>query len=219
MCRRGLRIFRKIIEMRYVWFGLLVLSMLALSGWTMMLYSDAVIDWWIVPAVALAVGLATGLHMWRIWRRVTGAQSMPFNYICHAVVTCVMLSFLFFWVNDEFSDRDAAHTERGVVSAHFKEERHRTRRVGRRYVNTGEKYYVYSLEITLPSTEPKRISVTYDRYRNVRDGDTVTVPVREGFLGITLLDVDSLKFQPHPKVKKKSRLKYFGRRPKSGTAN
>lgn len=201
--------------MRYVRISLLVLTMLALSGWTAALYSDAVIDWWLVPAAALAVGLATGLHMWRIWRCVTGSQTMALNYVCHAVVTGVTLSFLFFFVNDAFSDRATEHTERGVVTAHFREERHRTRRVGRRYVASGEKYYVYRLEVRLPSTGPKIISVTYDRYRNVRDGDSVSVPVREGWLGVTLLDVDSMKFQTHPKVRKKSRLKYFGRRPKT----
>lgn len=201
--------------MRYVWISLLVLVMLALSGWTVMLYSDAVIDWWLVPAVALAVGLATGLHMWRIWRRITGSQTMALNYVCHSVVVTVILSFLFFFVNDEFSDRDSEHTECGLVTGHFREERHRTRRVGRRYVATGEKYYVYRLQVKLPSTDPKMISVTYDRYRNVRDGDSVTVPVRDGFLGVTLLEVDSMKFQAHPKVRKKSRLKYFGRRPKT----
>lgn len=201
--------------MRYVWISLLVLTMLALSGWTAALYSDAVIDWWLVPAAALAVGLATGLHMWRIWRRVTGSQTMALNYVCHAVVTGVTLSFLFFFVNDAFSDRATEHTERGVVAAHFREKRHRTRRVGRRYVASGEKYYVYRLEVRLPSADPKIISVTYDRYRNVRDGDSVSVPVRKGWLGVTLLDVDSMKFQTHPKVRKKSRLKYFGRRPKT----
>lgn len=205
--------------MRYVWISLLVLTMLALSGWAVALYSDAVIDWWLVPSAALAVGLATGLHMWSIWRRVTGSQSMALNYICHAVVTGIVISFLFFFINDEFSDRDGEHTEQGVVTGHFREERHRTRRVGRRYVATGEKYYVYRLEVKLPSTDPKMISVTYDRYKSVRDGDSVSVPVRKGWLGVTLLDVDSMKFQTHPKVRKKSRLKYFGRRPKTVDAD
>ena len=201
--------------MRYVLIGLTVLTLLVMSGWAMLLYSGAVIDWWIVPAVAFAVGLATGLHLWRMWRYLTGSQSMAFNYVCHAVFTAALLSFIFFLLNDTFSDRDTAHTERGVVTAHFKEERHRTRRVGRRYVATGEKYYVYSLRVNLADTDPKIISVNYDRYRNVRDGDSVSVPVRTGLFGIKILDVNSMEFQTHPKVKKKSRLKYFGGRPKS----
>lgn len=200
--------------MRYVLIAVIVLALLAMGGWAAMLYADAVIDWWIVPSVALAVGLATGLNMWRIWRPVTGSQTMALNYVCHAVVMAVTLSFLFYFVNDTFSDRGASHTERGVVTGHFREERHRTRRVGRRYVATGEKYYVYSLKVKVPSAEPKLISVNYDRYKAVRDGDSVTVPVREGFLGVTLLEVDSMKFQTHPKVRKKSSLKYLGGRPK-----
>ena len=94
------------------------MTLLVMSGWAMLLYSGAVIDWWIVPAVAFAVGLATGLHLWRMWRYLTGSQSMTFNYVCHAVFTAALLSFIFFLLNDTFSDRDTAHNERGVVTAH-----------------------------------------------------------------------------------------------------
>ena len=33
-----------------------VLAVLVMSVWSMILYSDAFIDWWIVPAVTLGVG-------------------------------------------------------------------------------------------------------------------------------------------------------------------
>lgn len=41
-----------------------VLVVLVMSVWSMILYSDAFIDWWIVPAVTLGVGIATAIHMW-----------------------------------------------------------------------------------------------------------------------------------------------------------
>lgn len=42
-----------------------VLAVLVMSVWSMILYSDAFIDWWIVPAVTLGVGIATAIHMWK----------------------------------------------------------------------------------------------------------------------------------------------------------
>ena len=102
-----------------------------------------------------------------------------------------------------FADRSKLHTEKAVVTAHYKQEHDRTRRVRRgRYIPTGEKYYTYSLEIMLRNGEAKTISVPLSRYNNVRNGDSVSVPVCKGLLGVTVLQVDSIKY---PAKKKKAR--------------
>lgn len=196
--------------MKYVRIVLAVVVLLAIVGWTMMLYKDAVIEWWIVPAVTLVVGAATGLHMWRMWRWLTGDDGKWLNYACHVVVTAIMLSWMFFAANDLLADRSTERLESGVVKGHYREERRKTRRVGRRYVATGEKYYVYKLRIELESGESKFITVNTQRYSRVHNGDSLTVPVMDGLLGITVIHTDSIKFKTRPKARRKSRLKYLG---------
>ena len=189
--------------MKYVKIILAVVVFLVMSIWTTILYRDAIISWWIVPSVTLAVGAATGLHMWRPWRFITGSDNMWLNLACHAVFTAAFLSFIFFGVNKMLADRSKLHSEKAVVTAHYKQEHDRTRRVRRgRYIPTGEKYYTYSLEIMLRNGEAKTISVPLSRYNNVRNGDSVSVPVCKGLLGVTVLQVDSIKY---PAKKKKAR--------------
>lgn len=202
------------MKARYFLIPLLVMMFVVMTVWSMILYSDAVIAWWIIPAVGLGIGLASGLHLWRLWRRVTDTQGMAWNYLCHSVFTAAFVTWVFFTVNNLLADRDTERVMHGVVSAHFREERHRTRRVGRRYVSTGEKYYVYKLEVELSDGQRKKLDVSYGRYKNVRNGDSVTVPVCDGLLGVMVMETDSLKYKTRPKAKRKSRLKYFGRKPK-----
>lgn len=197
--------------MKYVWIVLTVVVMIALVVWSMILYTDTVIEWWIVPAVTLAVGLATGLHMWRWWRWLTREDAMWLNYMCHAVCTAIVLTFAFFALNTMPVDRTAARPEPGVVKEHYREERRKTRRVGRRYVASGEKYYIYKLLIELADGQTKLVTVDNGRYRQVHNGDSLTVPVADGLLGLTVIETDSIKFRKaHKGSGRKSRLKFLG---------
>ncbi len=97
------------------------------------------------------------------------------------------------------------HVERGVVAGHFREERRKTRRVGRRYVATGEKYYVYKLKIVLNNGEEKFVGMDERRYRRVHDGDSVTVPVMRGLLGVTVMETDSMKIKTSTRGRRRRR--------------
>lgn len=182
-----------------------VVALTVMIVWSMVLYKDAVIEWWIVPAVTLGVGLATGLHMWRLWRGLTDSDARWWNYGCHVVFTAAGLTFAFFALNNMLADRSSEHIERGVVAGHFREERRKTRRVGRRYVATGEKYYVYKLKIELDNGEEKFVPMDERRYRRVHDGDSVTVPVMKGLLGVTVMETDSMKIKTSKRGRKRRR--------------
>ncbi len=103
------------------------------------------------------------------------------------------------------ADRSGEHVERGVVAGHFREERRKTRRVGRRYVATGEKYYVYKLKIVLNNGEEKFVGMDERRYRRVHDGDSVTVPVMRGLLGVTVMKTDSMKIKTSTRCRRRRR--------------
>ena len=207
------------MKVRYFLITLLVMMFVVMSVWAMILYSHAMIAWWIIPTVGLGIGLASGLHMWRLWRRVTDTHGMAWNYLCHSVFTAAFVSWIFFALNNMLADRDTERVVSGVVDGHFREERHRTRRVGRRYIANGEKYYVYKLEVQLEDGQKKMLDVPYSRYNNVRNGDSISVPVLDGLLGVTVMETDSLKYHTRPKAKRKSRVKYFGRKPKNNTSD
>ena len=73
-----------------------VLAVLVMSVWSMILYSDAFIDWWIVPAVTLGVGIANAVNMGEWGVSLPGSEIGVFNGVCHSGFSAVLLSFAFF---------------------------------------------------------------------------------------------------------------------------
>ena len=179
---------------RGVMIAVAIIVVLGLSGWSMLLYSDAVIDWWIVPVAASGIGLALSIHMWRLWRPLTWSDSALFNGLCNTVVTAVCLTFAFFALNDMLADDSTRRVETAVVAGHFREEHHRTRRVGRRYVANGEAYYTYKLQLRFADGSTKLVEMPRSSYSRIHNGDSATVVMRDGLFGVSVFDHRNLEF-------------------------
>ncbi|WP_286528806.1 hypothetical protein [Duncaniella freteri] len=172
-----------------------VLAVLVMSVWSMILYSDAFIDWWIVPAVTLGVGIATAIHMWKWWIPLTWSESGLFNGMCHSVFAAVLLTFAFFALNNMLADSASERADTAVVTGHFREEHHRHRRVGRRYVANGEVYYTYKLQLKLSDGRTKFVEMPLKNYRRIHDGDSASVVLRDGLFGVPVFDHKALEFR------------------------
>lgn len=155
-----------------------------LLGWGGYILDRTFVDWWwpVGCAVALAAILWIPARKWQ-WNE-SGA-------VVRFCVHMAVVSVFFFWagmaLNYYCADSGSTHEEQAVVERKFKEERHRSRRVGRRYVNSGETYYVYYMELRLPDGRAKNVRVSQPRYRNIRVGSTRSISVSDGLLGLTVM--------------------------------
>ncbi len=70
------------------------------------------------------------------------------------------------------------------VEKSYRTEHHRSRRVGRRYVSTGETYYRYHADISLPDGKQVTVPITAGRYRTARANDSITIAVHKGMMGV-----------------------------------
>lgn len=158
-----------------------------IAGGAMFLYGRTMVTWWIPVALAAAVALATGLLMWRMWRWFTTAQGFALNYAVHAIAFTCLLTFAGLGLNYWGADPAAVHEEKAEVVRKYTRERSRTRRVGRRYVATGEKYHVYYIVVEFPDGRTKDMEIPFDRYRRLRTGSRITYHMAPGLLDLPVI--------------------------------
>lgn len=156
-------------------------------GGSMALYQNTLIKWWIPVSVTAAMALISAGLMHRRWRRLTGSDSTIFNFICHAAFSFSLFLFAFFAGNYFFADDDTKHTEEVVVEKRFREERHRTRRAGRRTVRTGEVYYEHYIDVRFSDGRIKTLHVSDKKSRSIRTGATLPLEVEMGYFGIPVI--------------------------------
>lgn len=167
------------------WF--LVAAVIICYGLAFVMWRNALVEWWIPSVICIVSALVSGVMIHRHWSVLTGSDSRLLNYICHVVAAVGLFAVLFFAINSFFADRSSLHTERVGVSAKYTEEGYHTRRVGRHYTRRGEKYTNYYIELVFADGRTKRVSVDNRRYNRTRNGDSLSVELEQGALGIPVI--------------------------------
>jgi len=185
--------------------AILILVAVAGSGMLLLMAGRTVgTTCWTVVAAAFLVSAITGRMVWKIWRPVTTCRRMWLNWGVHSLFFTVLLSAAYFTVNYFTAAARPLVYERGVVTRVYSEQRHRSRRVGRRRYVQGEPYKVYKAEI-----ESARGSVTIDlsltRYNSLHRGDSLDLPFSSGIFGAQVLVTDSIRYPRHGRAVRKRR--------------
>lgn len=188
--------------LRYLLIALLFLIVIFGNGISIAIYSDTLINPWIVPVVATAVAGASAWPFRRKWRFITGMGDIV-NSLVHTAVVATLLTFGFYFTNYHFADFKASVHEEAIISARFTETRYKSRRVRRNVYSHGEPYKVYFIELTLPDGRTKNHSVTQSRYRNVRKGQVYHIDVAKGLWGVPVIKLQ----EPVTTQNRASRLK------------
>lgn len=149
------------------------------------LYLITIVDWWVPLAVAVPPAVASSLLAGKLWSGLTGSRSALLNRAVHTIALTGVIAALFFTVNFT-ADAPAADVD-VVVSRKFSREHHRNRRVGRRYLPTGEAYHTYHAVVILPDGREKEIEITRGRYSRLRTGGDMTLSLRPGRLGLPVI--------------------------------
>ena len=124
------------------------------------------------------------------WRggfgRLLGISNAIVNKLIVLVVFTGLLTAGFYGVNFWMAKEETSHKVRAVVVKKYRETRHRSRRVGRRYVQ-GEPYNVYYLDLQYPGGEVKPRQVKIGKFNHTGTGDTITVGIEMGALGFPVI--------------------------------
>lgn len=155
-----------------------------LLGWGCYLFGITIIQWWCPMLAALILAAAVWIPA-REWR--CNATDRPWRFCVHMAVLSVVFCWALLALNYYPASDSSLRTESAVVERKFTRERHRSRRVGRRYTYSGEKYNVYYLELRMPDGRLKEKQLTPKEYARVRTGSIMPVEVKSGLLGFDVI--------------------------------
>lgn len=154
------------------------------------LAANTLVDTWIPFAVAAFMAMASGLTLWRAWRRLTTSGKFLPNYLCHVVGFTALLAGAFFMCNYCFADDKATHEEDAVVERLYSETHHHTKRISRKHYARGEAYQVYYMEVRLGNGRTKDLKIPFKKYRKLHKGDTISLPVTRGLFQVPVILFD-----------------------------
>lgn len=156
---------------------------------------------WIIWGIAFLVGISTGMALHPLWHRLTGYDSPAISILLNLVLMVPLTSAGILLVNDISSI--SRHEDKVVVTRLFTETRHHTRRVTRKYYVQGPPYKVYRMTFEIPEYGKKSMDIKHKQYASLIVGDTVSIEIKKGILGITTFDPKSLKLPKRATEKRK----------------
>lgn len=168
-------------------YGLFLAGAMVVYTAAIALAGRTLITTWGVFGAAGTVAAATGLHLWRLWQRVSMTERFVWNLLCHTVAVTGLLAALFYIGNYALADTAAQREEKTVVLKKYRETRHRTKRLTRKTYARGEAYYVYYAEVAFGDGRTKSIQLTARHYSRLKVGNILPLRVAPGFFGVPVI--------------------------------
>lgn len=166
---------------------LLLLLAMMLAGGFVVLRSKTIVDSWIVVSVSVIAAFPVSCLIARKDKDLVPFRRLPLRVAVWFVFTATVFAGAFYFVNFVGADKEKSCDTSAVVEHKYYEIRHRTRRVGRRYVATGETYKVYYADLRLDNGYIATIPLTGRQISEVRQGQHMDVSVAPGYLGLPVV--------------------------------
>lgn len=166
---------------------LLILLAMMLAGGFVVLRSKTIVDSWIVVTVSVVAAFPVSCILARKDKALVSFGNLFLRIAVWFVFTSTFFSGAFYIVNFVGADKEESFDTSAVVEHKYYEIRHRTRRVGRRYVATGETYKVYYADLRLDNGYLATIPLTGRQISEVRQGQHMGVSVAPGCLGFPVV--------------------------------
>ena len=163
-----------------------VLAVIVFYGLTFALWGMTLGNLMVIVVGSLFLAALSGLPIYNKWSAITGTHWLPINIVCHLVAATGFFMSLLLGINYWGRHSDCTKAERVAVVRVYSEEHYRSRRVGRRYVK-GEPYKMYYIDVALPGGYEKPLAVKPEKFRSYHNGDSVTVKLTPGALGMTIV--------------------------------
>lgn len=163
------------------------LLFLMMGGYALSQYTLVPFGVPLVRSVVVSLIFGMALHRLGMWAWLTGTTKFLLNYLCCSVCTCVLVLSLFYVCNYAFADDEGGGMRSAVIETKFHKVRHKSRRVGRNRYVQGEAYNVYYIKVRFDNDLVKELQVERNRYTRLHKGDTLSLFVSKGALGIPVL--------------------------------
>lgn len=163
-----------------------VLAVIVFYGLTLALWGMTLGSLTVIIAGSVFLAALSGLPIYNKWRVITGTSRLSVNILCHLVSATGFFMSLLLGINYWGRHSDDTKTERVAVVRVYSEEHYRSRKVGRRYVK-GEPYKTYYIDVSLPGGYEKPMTVKPEKFRSYHTGDSVTVKLTPGALGMPIV--------------------------------
>lgn len=149
-------------------------------------------SWWIPLSVSVFIAAVLALPMRRFWQWLTESDKTALNLLVHMVVMTPIIYFAILTVNYVFRFNTST-TVNAKVERVYSETRYHTRRVSRRVYTRGTPYKAYGIEITFHNGKKRHFDVKKNVYDRLVKGDTITVDIYKGRLGMQVFNSSELK--------------------------
>lgn len=163
----------------------LVAVIISVVGWIFVFASASgmLSPWWRIPALAAVIPAVAFLPLARLWKGFLSLKSLWINGLIGFFVTTGILAGTGVFMNMIESSSRPPEKRRFAIERVYRTEHRESRRVGRRYLATGKKFYRYHLEVSAPDGRRSELPVSLAEYNKLRRRDSVTLTVHHGFLG------------------------------------
>lgn len=141
----------------------------------------------VVPSVAF--GFILSYLLIGVSYRISGSRNFLMNYIGAGVFLSAIAALMFLMGNFTLKGTER-HIEEATVERVFSRKEHHTRRVGRRYVSSGQSYKVYYMELVFRDGQKKQIRLGRNPSQRYRKGTRLELSVEKGLFGIPVIKSD-----------------------------
>ena len=145
------------------------------------------------------ISLVTGVVMANRWEKITRIRHYILNFGIHVVVFGLILSFMVLLINYTTAGLSKVPPTEVTVEKKMTKTRYRSKRVGRRSYTRGEPYNVYFLELDIPERGEHSFQVSKSVYSSVKKGESATIKISRGALGMSVIDPNSIMSSGHDK--------------------
>lgn len=166
---------------------LLISLAVILAGCISVLQNLTMSELWKILLVSSAVAMPLVLILVRWDKRLVSFSNVQLRFVVWFLFMVPVLSGTFYLVNYLGADKDNASDMPAKVESKYYEIRHRSRRVGRRYVSNGETYNVYYADLRLADGHRAKMRLTGTQISSVRAGEEINVKIAFGMLGIPVI--------------------------------
>lgn len=171
----------------FTWRCVVVIAAVVVYAAAVALVPRTLIEWKIPFGGAALVSAVVGAFSWKIWRWFTTSPRFIWNFIVAVTAFTGVFTALFYIVNYTNADTLTRHEEKAEVERVYTKVRHHTRRVGRNRYVQGDPYNVFFMQVKMSNGMSKELEIPYDRFRRIRTGSMVSLPVAKGCFGVPVI--------------------------------
>lgn len=156
-------------------------------GSAIALYGLTLINPWTAAGISLSIALATAALCRRLWNWMWDTPKEWVGILTHIIITTGFFCSSFLALNFFPASSRSAHKEKVEVVKVYREKHYQSKRVSRRTWTRGAPYYMYYIRVDVPGSRQKDLSVTLAQYNRIHKGDSVTLTLAKGLLGIPVI--------------------------------